>query len=77
VFYFLKRKVTIVKFISKRIATASFGLQGVQSKDVEKVEQVIHDTLKKAYQDGFEASRVENIIHQIELGLKHVCLFSK
>lgn len=55
------------------IATASFGLQGVQTKDLEKVEQVIHETLKTAYQQGFPTSRIENIIHQIELGLKHVC----
>lgn len=55
-----------------RLATASFGLQGIKTENVSKVEETVYAVLEKVYKDGFNPARIDNVIHQIELGLKHV-----
>ncbi|KAI9205690.1 presequence protease [Polychytrium aggregatum] len=54
-----------------RLAKVSFGLQGIRSEDAPRVEDAIQNTLADAAQHGFDAHRVESVIHQMELGLKH------
>ncbi|KAK4964118.1 Mitochondrial presequence protease, partial [Elasticomyces elasticus] len=49
----------------------SIGLNGVKADDVLKVKQTIHDTLSEVTQKGFDSSKVDGILHQLELGLKH------
>lgn len=48
------------------------GLSGIKETDIEKVETIIHDTLKETVKTGFEKERIEAILHQIELSNKHV-----
>ncbi|TPX67666.1 hypothetical protein SpCBS45565_g03630 [Spizellomyces sp. 'palustris'] len=54
-----------------KMTNVSFGLQGIRSEDVDMVEGKIMDVLRDAARTGFDPERVESIIHQTELGLKH------
>ncbi|KAL8565467.1 hypothetical protein ACOMHN_049444 [Nucella lapillus] len=47
------------------------GLQGIKETDVEKVTQIIDQTLDEVIKDGFDPVRIEAILHRIELGQKH------
>jgi len=47
------------------------GLSGIRDEDIEKVEQIITETLEKVVETGFDSERIEAIIHQIELSQKH------
>ncbi|XP_060592348.1 presequence protease, mitochondrial-like, partial [Ruditapes philippinarum] len=49
----------------------SVGLQGIHKDDVEKVKQIISDTIDKVIQEGFEQSRIDALLHRIELSTKH------
>ncbi|TPX41162.1 hypothetical protein SeMB42_g05694 [Synchytrium endobioticum] len=49
----------------------SFGLQGLKPCDVHQVEERIMKVFDIVKKDGFDAERVEAVIHQIELSLKH------
>ncbi|EPZ32580.1 Peptidase M16 domain-containing protein [Rozella allomycis CSF55] len=53
------------------ISTFSFGLQGISEGDVEKVKEIIFETLEKSMYEGFPMERIEAALHQIELSLKH------
>jgi len=50
----------------------SVGLQNLSTNDIPKVHKIIEDTLIKASQEGFERERIEALLHNIELGLKHI-----
>lgn len=52
-------------------ATFSVGLTGVREDAVAKVKDAIYETMKETQQSGFEKIKVEGILHQLELGLKH------
>lgn len=52
-------------------ATFSVGLQGIHKNDVEKVKQIISDTIDKVIKNGFEQSRIDALLHRIELSQKH------
>ena len=52
-------------------AFVAFGLQGVSQADELRVESEILRVLEAVSQTGFEADRIEGIIHQMELSLKH------
>ena len=52
-------------------ATFSVGLQGIHKDDVEKVKQIIDKTIDEVIQDGFEQSRIDALLHRIELSQKH------
>ncbi|KAI9011355.1 peptidase M16C associated-domain-containing protein [Gaertneriomyces semiglobifer] len=54
-----------------KLTNVSFGLQGIKAGDVDLVEEKIMAVLKEAAATGFDAQRVESVIHQTELGLKH------
>jgi presequence protease len=54
-----------------KTAFVAFGLQGVQRGDESLVETEIMRALGEVMETGFESDRVEGILHQMELGLKH------
>ena len=49
----------------------SVGLNGVKEADVPKVKDAIVTTLHAVHRKGFEKSKVDGLLHQLELGLKH------
>lgn len=55
-----------------RMAMISFGVQGAEETELPKIESIIRSTLHEAMENGFEKERVDGILHQIELSLKHV-----
>ena len=57
-------------FTSLRQLFFTFGLRGVQPKDVDKVEQIILDTLAAIAEDGFEKAMVEATVNTIEFQLR-------
>ncbi|GAM82428.1 hypothetical protein ANO11243_004070 [Dothideomycetidae sp. 11243] len=56
---------------SSKRAIFSVGLNGVKQENVAKVKDAIFRTLRGAREKGFEAQKVEGMLHQLELGLKH------
>ncbi|KAF1984527.1 hypothetical protein K402DRAFT_422749 [Aulographum hederae CBS 113979] len=49
----------------------SVGLTGVKKDDVPKVKAAIFQTLSDVKEKGFDRIKVDGILHQLELGLKH------
>ncbi|KAB8304303.1 hypothetical protein EYC80_003715 [Monilinia laxa] len=56
---------------SGSVGIFSVGLTGVREADVPKVKEAIHKTLKEARKNGFERSKIDGYLHQLELSLKH------
>ena len=56
---------------SGNTAVFSVGLTGVQQADVSKVKEAIGAVLKDVKEKGFDQIKVDGILHQLELGLKH------
>jgi Zn-dependent M16 (insulinase) family peptidase len=56
---------------SGRISIFSIGLTGVKEADVPKVKEAIHKTFRDAHQNGFDKSKIDGYLHQLELSLKH------
>lgn len=54
-----------------RESSFSIGLQGIHPDDVEKVKQIIEETVDKVIRDGFEQSRIDALLHRVELQTKH------
>jgi len=55
-----------------RQGTFGVGLVGISRDDVSRVEGIIHQTLEECVETGFEESRVEAVIHQMELSQRTV-----
>lgn len=49
----------------------SVGLSGVQETDVPTVKSALQRTLREVRDKGFERSKIDGLLHQLELGLKH------
>lgn len=49
----------------------SVGLSGVQEGDVGKVRPALQKILREVRDKGFERSKIDGYLHQLELGLKH------
>lgn len=49
----------------------SVGLNGVKEADVPKVKEAIHTKLREVHQQGFDKTKVDGLLHQLELALKH------
>ncbi|XP_013406216.1 presequence protease, mitochondrial [Lingula anatina] len=49
----------------------SVGLQNIRSEDIERVKNLIEDTIDRVIKDGFDSKNVEALLHKIELSLKH------
>lgn len=54
-----------------KIGIFSVGLNGVKERDVPKVKEAIQRTLHEIHQKGFDKSKIDGLLHQLELGLKH------
>ena len=54
-----------------RIGIFSIGLSGVKQADVPKVKEAIRTTLLEVHQKGFDQGKVDGLLHQLELALKH------
>jgi Zn-dependent M16 (insulinase) family peptidase len=50
----------------------SVGLQNVRAEDLTTVHETIRSVLNNVYQKGFDDKKIEGILHQLELALKHV-----
>lgn len=61
---------------SCRKAIWSVGLQNVRADDVPKVHQKIRTILQEVHEKGFDQRKIDGILHQLELSLKHVCTVS-
>lgn len=49
----------------------SIGLQGIKKSDVGKVTRIIDQTFDQVLLEGFDQTRIEALLHRIELGQKH------
>ncbi|KAE8752616.1 hypothetical protein FOCC_FOCC000738 [Frankliniella occidentalis] len=47
------------------------GLQGMDSTDFDRVVNIIDNTLADVVKNGFEKERVEEVLHSIELSMRH------
>ncbi|KAL2068717.1 hypothetical protein VTL71DRAFT_15055 [Oculimacula yallundae] len=56
---------------SGRIGIFSVGLTGVKEADVPKVKEAIRKTFEQVHASGFEKSKIDGYLHQLELSLKH------
>ncbi|KAI4189782.1 MAG: hypothetical protein L6R41_001207 [Letrouitia leprolyta] len=54
-----------------KIGIFSVGLNGVKKEDVPKVKAAINTCLQDIHRDGFEKTKIDGLLHQAELGLKH------
>jgi presequence protease len=54
-----------------KTAFVAFGVQGVQEGDEALVEAEILRVLSEVAETGFNPDRIEGVLHQMELGLKH------
>ena len=49
-------------------ATFGFGLQGLTEEQIPKTFELIQATLEAAAREGFPPSRIEAVLHSVELG---------
>lgn len=56
---------------STKKAIFSIGLNGVTEENVPKVREAVVAALKDVVSKGFEQHKVDGLLHQLELGLKH------
>ncbi|KAK4127889.1 hypothetical protein N657DRAFT_566291 [Parathielavia appendiculata] len=56
---------------SGRVGIFSIGLTGVQEADVIKLKPTLQDILRSVREKGFERSKIDGYLHQLELSLKH------
>lgn len=54
-----------------KLGVFSVGLNAVKAEDVPKVRSTIATTLHQARIDGFDKIKIDGILHQLELSLKH------
>lgn len=47
------------------------GLQGLNKSDFEHVESIYEDTVRSVIQEGFDKRDIDNILHSVELSIKH------
>ncbi|OWA49973.1 Presequence protease, mitochondrial [Hypsibius exemplaris] len=47
------------------------GLKNVSETDAAKIEEIVHSTVDEVVKTGFDTERVEAILHEVELYLKH------
>ncbi|XP_056149535.1 presequence protease, mitochondrial isoform X2 [Lampris incognitus] len=56
---------------STKEASFSVGLQGMAEEDMERVKQIINQTIDDIIVNGFEEERIEALLHKIEIQMKH------
>ena len=53
-------------------AMISFGVQGIAEDKIEEAHAIIERTLADSAERGFDNDRIDGILHQMDLGQKHV-----
>ncbi len=56
---------------SGKVGIFSIGLTGVQESDVAKLKPAVQEILRTMREKGFDRSKIDGYLHQLELGLKH------
>ncbi|KAL2760499.1 hypothetical protein ACRALDRAFT_1078805 [Sodiomyces alcalophilus JCM 7366] len=56
---------------SGKMGIFSVGLTGVQEADVPRLKSEVHRILKDVRQTGFDRTKIDGSLHQLELALKH------
>lgn len=56
---------------SGQVGIFSVGLTGVKEADVPKVRTAINGTLEEVRRTGFDKSKIDGYLHQLEISLKH------
>lgn len=56
---------------SGRVGVFSVGLNGVKGDDVPKVKIALQQKLQEVHAQGFDTGKVDGILHQLELSLRH------
>ncbi|KAK4242493.1 Metalloenzyme, LuxS/M16 peptidase-like protein [Achaetomium macrosporum] len=56
---------------SGKVGIFSIGLTGVQEEDVPKVKPAVQEILGSVREKGFDRSKIDGYLHQLELSLKH------
>jgi Zn-dependent M16 (insulinase) family peptidase len=56
---------------SGKIGIFSVGLIGVKEENVSRIKEVIEETLVTARNEGFDPGKIDGLLHQLELSLKH------
>lgn len=56
---------------SSRRPIFSIGLTGVKEESVSQVKESIQQILQDCRQNGFDQIKIDGLLHQLELGLKH------
>lgn len=54
-----------------KLGIFSIGLTGVAEADVPKLKTELQNILRSVKEKGFERSKIDGYLHQLELGLKH------
>ncbi|KAL6716506.1 Mitochondrial presequence protease [Lecanora helva] len=54
-----------------KVGVFSIGLNGVREHDVPRAKTAIQSKLREVHREGFDKSKVDGILHQLELALKH------
>jgi Zn-dependent M16 (insulinase) family peptidase len=54
-----------------KLGIFSIGLTGVQEADVPRLKTELQGILRSVKEKGFERSKIDGYLHQLELGLKH------
>ena len=56
---------------SGKLGIFSIGLTGVQEQDVPKLKPKAQEVLQRVREHGFDRSKIDGYLHQLELSLKH------
>lgn len=56
---------------SGKMGIFSIGLTGLQEADVHKLKAMVQEIIQNARDKGFDRSKIDGYLHQLELGLKH------
>ncbi|KAI9780219.1 MAG: Mitochondrial presequence protease [Peltula sp. TS41687] len=56
---------------SGKVGIFSIGLTGVKQVDLSRVKETIDKTLVEVHSKGFDKSKVDGILHQLDLALRH------
>ncbi|KAL2197345.1 Metalloenzyme, LuxS/M16 peptidase-like protein [Corynascus similis CBS 632.67] len=56
---------------SGKVGIFSIGLTGVAEADVSKLKPTVQDILRSVRDKGFDRSKIDGYLHQLELSLKH------
>ncbi|KAL1840365.1 hypothetical protein VTJ49DRAFT_538 [Mycothermus thermophilus] len=56
---------------SNKLGIFSIGLTGVQEADVPKLKSTVQNILRRVREKGFDRSKIDGYLHQLEVSLKH------